>query len=148
MAQRLALHNFAQEFEMTKLQGLTLIVIFASVSSMGWAHPPQLKEFDVDGDGNVNRAEVELGVLSHIQTLDSNGDGFVSADELHAEQSRRELARIQRKLDRADTNGDGLVGGDEFGAHLVERMMRRDQDGDAVISGAEWTTHELSLIHI
>lgn len=103
-------------------------------TSLAFARPLHLKNFDSDGDGSITRNEVESHAAKQAQAIDSNGDGIITLTEVQADHERRRQERMQKRLNKADTNGDGEVGLDEFSARIVERMMGRDSNGDGVLN--------------
>jgi EF hand len=97
---------------------------------------------DADGDGKVTQDEITAHRAAMFAAADSNGDGSLSADELAA----RELARFTetlpdrsaRMLERRDANGDGSLSVDEMGEGPMEdHFARIDSDDDGAISTAE-----------
>lgn len=84
--------------------------------------------FDMGGGRHMGR---------FIKTLDANGDGAVTLDEV--------LAKRQPHFDRIDTNKDGVIDQAEVAAsakervdYWVKRIVRRlDADGDGKITRAE-----------
>lgn len=58
----------------------------------------------------------------HMKNADSNGDGFISLEEMKAAHN----ARIEEHFAKADTNGDGLLSEDERqGAREARREHRK-----------------------
>ena len=83
--------------------------------------------------------------LVHATSIDSNGDGQLTRDEV--------LAHSRTRFDRLDANGDGLVSPDEYGARLVNMFARMDTNGNGILEGDELPRRmkkggHLSLIHI
>lgn len=111
-------------------------------------------QYDLDGDGMLNDKEREIMMQSFrdrwIESQDTNGDGFVSADEMVAAGRERMLSspRADRMKSRFDADGDGELSAEEensFNAWLderdqdrMDRMVRQhDTDGDGIMSDAE-----------
>ena len=67
--------------------------------------------------------------LVHATSIDSNGDGQLTRDEV--------LAHSRTRFDRLDASGDGLVSPDEFGARLVNMFTRMDTNGNGILEGDE-----------
>ncbi len=116
----------------------TLSIGFLTLaSSIAFARPPHAAHFDIDQDGQITRAEVESRAASKAQEVDADGDGLISLEELQADHARRQLERMQARLDEADSNGDGVVGQDEFSAQIVEHVFARDSNNDDVLNAAD-----------
>ena len=105
---------------------------------------------DADGDGSLNRAELltlgaeraEARVDRMIETLDSDGDGMLSVEEMEAR--RDDGRRGHRGRDggargehrRGDRDGDR---GERGAGRGGERMFgRADTDGSGTLSAGEW----------
>ena len=102
------------------------------------------ESLDTNGDGRVTAAEMESMAAERFATADTNGDGLLSRDELIAAaaasaEERRER-HLDRMLERRDANGDGLLSPDEMGGgERRARMFERlDSDGDGAISEEEF----------
>ena len=67
--------------------------------------------------------------LVHATSIDSNGDGQLTRDEV--------LAHSRTRFDRLDANGDGLVSPDEYGARLVNMFARMDTNVNGILEGDE-----------
>lgn len=85
----------------------------------------------------VSVAEAQVRIGSEVAAMDSNGDGFISADELRAEHERRQAEHAQRHLNAMDTDADGKVSVAEFTAARSSRLEARDRNGDGMISADE-----------
>ena len=84
--------------------------------------PGMMQEFDfaaVDAnkDGKITPEEIEAWRAADVKAADTDGDGFLSADELTA-------MHVKRATDRA-------------GAMATEMMSRLDADNDGKLSAAE-----------
>ena len=62
-------------------------------------------------------------------SLDSNGDGALSRDEL--------LSHSKHRFDRLDTNEDGTISANEFSARLAAMFTRMDTNEDGLLQGDE-----------
>jgi len=67
--------------------------------------------------------------MFNAATIDSNGDGALSQDEV--------LAHNKLQFDRLDQNGDGMISADEFSARLVAMFARMDANSDGLLQGEE-----------
>ncbi|QYK41153.1 MAG: EF-hand domain-containing protein [Paracoccaceae bacterium] len=98
---------------------------------------------DADGDGRVTRDEMNAARTARVAALDADGDGRISRDELKAAQMRESEARADRMADRMmqmmDADGDGFLSAAEMMVRPAPAMLfdRIDTDGDGAISKAE-----------
>ena len=67
--------------------------------------------------------------LVHATSIDNNGDGRLTRDEV--------LAHSRTRFDRLDANGAGLVSPAEYGAQLVNMFARMDTNGNGILEGDE-----------
>jgi len=67
--------------------------------------------------------------MFNAATIDSNGDGALSQEEV--------LAHSRLRFDRLDTNSDGMISADEFSARLVTMFTRMDTNSDGLLQGEE-----------
>ena len=115
--------------------------LVAHAQHHGGGHGDRMKAADLDGDGQVTRAEVESLRAENFAKADANGDGSVTQDEMtafrEAQMEERKANRQSRQFERADANNDGVLSADEFGARMTERFDKVDTDGDGIISDAE-----------
>ena len=69
------------------------------------------------------------GHIFGAATLDANGDGALTKDEL--------LAHNRARFDRLDADNDGMISPDEFGRRLDAMFTRMDADNNGLLSGDE-----------
>jgi len=67
--------------------------------------------------------------MFNAATIDANGDGALSRDEV--------LAHSRQRFDRLDKNGDGTITADEFSARLAAMFTRMDANEDGLLQGDE-----------
>lgn len=98
------------------------------------------EQFDQDGDGQITRAEMEEFRSARFAEMDTNGDGFISTDELTAQSVKRAGDRAAKMMERLDTDGDGLLSEEDLAqAPRAGRMFDRlDQNQDGVVTKAEF----------
>lgn len=106
-------------------------------------HGGLFRRFDKDGDGKIALADLPDRLRAHLSTADTDKDGFVTKDELHAARQ----SWVAKMKAEADTNHDGTVSADERAAarvHFTEaHLMKHDANGDQAltadeVSGKKW----------
>lgn len=94
---------------------------------------------DSDGDGRITPDEMSAHRAARFLDADANGDGMLSRDELASAADARVHKRLDRMIKRHDANGDGLLGPDEMGGRHGGRMFERlDSDGDGGLTREEF----------
>ncbi|HEU0121256.1 MAG TPA: EF-hand domain-containing protein [Bryobacteraceae bacterium] len=97
---------------------------------------PLLAALDADRDGTLSAAEL-AGAPKAILTLDKNGDGAVSAEELHSNGGQRRGPGGPDPLFRAiDTDGDGALSSAEISA-ASKSLLALDKDADGMLQRDE-----------
>jgi hypothetical protein len=109
-----------------------------------------MKQLDTDTDGKVSQAEAVAPQGARFKTIDANGDGFATADELHQSFMARippnSLQKLKERglgdpgeslLRELDKSGDGKVDLGESQQPTVEGFKRMDGDGDGFATPAE-----------
>lgn len=104
---------------------------------------------DADGDGQFTAEDLENQAALRFEENDTNGDGFLSSDEMKAAAEQRLSERAERMstrmMDRLDEDGDGRLSLEEAsaGGKRSGRMFERaDANGDGVITRAEFMNAE------
>lgn len=98
----------------------------------------QLKHFDVDGDGNVTRAELDSGLHAMFIKYDSDHDGVLNATEARA-LNQALTTEIPGASPVLDWNADGHVDFSEFANQWLSLFERLDTNGDGVVTADEMT---------
>lgn len=134
------------------------LVLAMGVGGAAWAHGPKgegrhgdgprggmermLEEFDANSDGSITKAEVEAATTERFNAADTDGDGFLSADELaaqaEADRADRMAKRSARMVEHLDEDGDGKLSAEEMAARgPVDMFDRLDEDEDGVLTQDE-----------
>lgn len=114
----------------------------AEVAAQSWREQRFERRFvalDRDQDGTLSRAEIALAPRRHARA-DRDGDGRLTRGELYDAFERgpggaTDTAALRSLFWRRDLNRDGRVTRSEMLAASDRRFMRRDRDGDGVVSG-------------
>ena len=121
---------------------------------------PIMKALDTDQDGTLSAAEIQ-NASKALATLDKNGDGILSAEEMRPDPSMfgrpgqpgtpgapgqpgRPGAggaptgeMMTRMFEARDTDKDGKLSGDEIPERMRENVSRVDTNGDGAIDREE-----------
>jgi Ca2+-binding EF-hand superfamily protein len=75
-----------------------------------------LKEVDSNGDGLIQRSEMEGRAAARFTEMDTNGDGALSREEMQTSREAMRAQRMQERFATMDTNGDGQISPEEMAA--------------------------------
>jgi Ca2+-binding EF-hand superfamily protein len=158
--------RFVQEPAMNALARLAVVAIVSLSAGLPVAAEPQapgprggvadLMEFDGNGDRQLTRAELSAGQDKRFAAIDTNKDGFASAEELKVYAEARRSEAEAARLARLDANGDGKLseeekaaapsapgkgrrGGGERDPDPARMLGRIDTDGDGKVSKTEFS---------
>ncbi len=115
--------------------------------AMGNGPAAHFLSMDANGDGKVTAEEIDAFRAEQFKTADTDGDGFLSKDELLAAAMTRMQERMAQRIDKMiahdDKDGDGKISlAEQDGNPRMDRMFSRlDKDGDGALS-----TEELAAI--
>jgi Ca2+-binding EF-hand superfamily protein len=103
---------------------------------------PDFATLDLNGDGSLSPEELQAQGEARFATADTNGDGGLSVEELIAAAGKRASDRAAEMIERHDENGDGVLQMDEMprrGGDRGERMFQRaDANSDGGLSQEEF----------
>ena len=108
---------------------------------------PFMAALDADKDGTLSVSEIANASKS-LMTLDKNGDGVLSGDEMRPPQmaggqrpgeggGAPNGEQMAKMFETQDKNGDGKLSGDEIPERMRERVAQIDEDGDGAVNRAE-----------
>ena len=96
---------------------------------------PLLNALDTNRDGTISSEEIAVATAS-LLTLDKNGDGELTADEIRPRQQTPE-ERANHMLDEWDTNKDGKISRAEAPERMVQQFDAIDKSGDGFLEKDE-----------
>jgi EF hand len=100
----------------------------------------QVPEFDLNGDGRVDRPEFVAGRDARFARFDRNKDAMISNSDFPASSRSLPLrSKVGQLLSAADLNRDGKLTRTELGTSGTPLFDRADTDGNSRIEGAELT---------
>jgi hypothetical protein len=136
-----------------------LIACLAALASPAVAEGPApgthfIENWDVDGDGAVDLADIEARRSDVFMAFDSNEDGALDAEEyVYFDEARaNDMQAISdegpaKGMQRAmtgmtlafnDTDGNGEVSRGEFIDHVGDWLDLLDRDGDGIVTTADF----------
>lgn len=128
---------------------LSTLVAFSPVNAATKGERMSFEQVDADGSGGVTSAELAARgaaqAAARFAKADTNGDGFLSAEELtemaKARDQDRAEKRLARMLKHRDANEDGKLSAEEMTPseeQTTKRFGRADKNDDGVLSAEEF----------
>ena len=96
-----------------------------------------LKAHDANGDDILTQAEIDGVRSERLKAFDANQDGQLSLQEYEALWLDFMRSRMVDRFQRLDEDGDGVVTMAEFNAPTANLVARMDRDGDGALSRAD-----------
>jgi Ca2+-binding EF-hand superfamily protein len=103
----------------------------------------KFQSMDTNGDGKVSADEQAAAATSKFERMDANGDGKVTAAEMDsahekmAGKGKHEKMSSSEKIKMMDTNGDGSISSEEFTASSKTMFDKADANGDGYLTKQE-----------
>lgn len=125
------------------LSGVVMTAGAASAQGFGdHGDRPGFATLDANGDGGITLEELQARGPARFAQADTNADGALSAEEMTAAAQTRAAERAAQIIARFDTNADGLLQEDEMrprGGDMGARMFQRvDADSDGILTQEEF----------
>ena len=119
-----------------------LVATAGAVQAQSERERPDFATLDLNGDGALTLEEMQAQGEARFAATDANGDGALSVEELIVTANERSAGRVGQMIERLDANGDGALQPDEMpirGGGRLERMFDRvDADDNGAISEEEF----------
>lgn len=109
----------------------------------GRGHGPRMnfEQLDADKSGEVTQAEMAAAGAARFKDADTDGDGFLSKDEITAKAGERRAKRLDRMFEHRDADKDGKLSAEEMAPpadRIAKRFAKLDTDESGGISKAEF----------
>ena len=130
--------------------GTSCLLVAALLAAIAPAHaaepaaprPPALfAALDADGDGKLTATELHAAREQQIARFDGNGDGRLSAAEYQAWWLDVAQPRLARQFRADDGDKDGEITLEELVERSTALLRRRDADRDGALTADEWRPH-------
>ena len=108
--------------KMLTLAGVIAVGGMTMASARSGEQGAAFQELDANGDGQLTRAELKAHAAARFAASDTDGDGFLSGDEMFKERVGK---RAERMLLRYDSDDDGKLDASELEAAAEARQQGR-----------------------
>ena len=120
---------------------LSPIAGFAKGEGRGQGPRIEFEALDTNQDGALTVEEMIAHASLRFSQADVDGDGFLSKEEVSANEGDRRAKRADRMFERRDANDDGKLSAEEMAPsadRVAKRFERADADEDGSLSKAEF----------
>lgn len=96
---------------------------------------------DTNGDGVLTQEELAAHRTERFGEADTDGNGLLSREELIERANARVSERIEKMMERRDANNDGMLSEEELRPtddRMNRRFARLDADGNGEVTQAEF----------
>lgn len=135
---------------MKNLRICMVTLALGGASSFAFAnenHGDMMKTMDSNGDGAISADEHAAGAKAMFDRMDANKDGTVTAEEMeNAHPHGNKKMSAPDKIKAIDTNGDGQLSAAEHAAGSAAMFEKMDTDHNGSISAAEWKAGHAALM--
>jgi len=119
-----------------------LALTMMTTTAFAQGNPDKLLErFDLNEDGQIGLDEVQLVHSELFSSADSDGDGFLTVEELQAAKAAEQQERLAQHFDELDSDADGVLTEAEMptqGSGRKAGITHLDSDGDGVVTLEEF----------
>ncbi len=105
--------------------------------------PALATSLDTNGDGGISQQELDAYLSQRFTFLDADGNGTVTREEFRtAEERDKTLQRqkqeyLDRTFGRLDSDSDGQLTKNELLTEATQRFKRADVDGDGALTAED-----------
>lgn len=93
-----------------------------------------LEQFDTNGDGGITQAEIDAVRSARLAEFDADGDGQLTLAEYEALWLDAMRERMVDRFQSHDDDGDAVITIAEFGERSANIVDRRDRNDDGVLN--------------
>jgi len=113
---------------------MKMFAVLATVLFAGFAYAADadFKALDANGDGKLEKAEIETTVRAHFGKHDANGDQGLDREEFKA------AGGPPGSFDALDKDKNGRISLDELGVKWKNRLAEMDHDRNGSVDFREW----------
>lgn len=109
------------------------VVFLLAAAGSAFGAGPDFKDLDRNGNGHVEKAEIDQAAPEVLKSHDANGDGVLDITEFKAVGGDPSL------FGEIDRDGNGRIDVDEFKEAARKRFDQVDRNRDGRIDAQEWS---------
>jgi Ca2+-binding EF-hand superfamily protein len=121
---------------------LATALSFCAIPSLAQPQDPidqllaNFNRIDVNGNGEISRAEFRRVQAARWPQIDRNGDGYLSEEDFPTAAARRTKTQLA-EIAHLDADGDGRISQSEFLNGPAALFTQADRNSDGVLTRAE-----------